>query len=92
VISISLITISIATAIALLLTNKIIKHINKLNYKTISVAIIILIISLIILITGLEGLLILITTTSIGILANEFEADKITLAGCLILPVIIYTL
>lgn len=90
IISVSLLTLSISIILAVKLSNKIIKNVNKLNYRKFSFFIIILIICIVLAITKLEGLLILITTTSIGILAQQFEIERINLTGCLILPVILY--
>ncbi len=92
VISVSLITLSISTFIAIKLTNKIIKKANKINYQKLSILIMILIIILVLIITKLEGLVILITATSIGILADKLNLEKIFLTGCLVLPVILYSL
>lgn len=92
IIGTSLITLTIATIFALKLTNKAVKIINKINYQKISILIIILIIFLVFIITSFEGILILIVATSIGILAEKFKADKISLTGCLVLPVILYLL
>ncbi len=89
-ISVALITLSIATLSALRLSNIILRNINKINYTKISIFIIVLIVSIVLAITKLEGLLILITATSIGILADKFNIERINLTGCLILPVILY--
>lgn len=91
-ISITLITLGISTLLAIKLTNKIIKYVNKIDYKKISISVIFLIILLVIIMTKLEGLIILIITTSLGILAENLKIEKIALTGCLVLPVILYTL
>lgn len=92
IIATSLIALSISTILAIRLSNKIIKIVSKLNYKKLSLIIMGLIICLVLVITKLEGLLILITATSIGILAQQFNVERINLTGCLILPVILYLL
>ena len=90
IIAISLITSGIAALIAINISKKILKVINKINYIKVSIFIISFIILIVILITRLEGLLILLTTTSIGVLSEKFKIEKINLTGCLIIPVIIY--
>ena len=92
IISISLITLSVVTIFAKILSNKIIKNINKINYQKTSIFIIILIILIVLIITRFEGLIILIVTTSIGIIVEKLKVEKITLTGCLVVPVIIYYL
>src|SRR3989344_1211407 len=87
-----LITTSISTILALKLSKKIIKIFTKLDYKKINIIIIFLIVSLVILITRLEGLLILITSTILGILTEKLNIEKINITGCLIFPVILYSL
>lgn len=90
VMSISLIVLSISTSLAIKMSNKIIRNINKINYKILCITIIILIILIVFIITKLEGLLILFTSASIGILAERLNIERINLTGCLILPVILY--
>ena len=90
IIATSLIALSISTILAIRLSNKIIKRVSKLNYKKLSLIIMGLITCIVLIITRLEGLLILITATSIGILAQQFNVERINLTGCLILPVILY--
>lgn len=90
VFSVSLISVGIATFTALKISDKILRNINKINYTKISIFIIGLIVSLVLIITGLEGLLILVTAVSLGILAYKLEIEKINITGCLIVPVIIY--
>ena len=92
IISISLITLSVVTIFAKILSNQIIKNINKINYQKTSIFIIILIILIVLIITRFEGLIILIVTTSIGIIVEKLKVEKITLTGCLVVPVIIYYL
>ena len=90
IIAVSLITISLSTIFAIFLSKKIIKYCNKINYKKLNIIIISTIIFLALVITKLEGLIILITSTSFGILAQKLNIEKINLTGCLIIPVILY--
>ncbi len=86
----------IAAAIAVIATIKVsklfCKLLEKVNYKKIAITILIFIILLTFYFDGFIGLLILITTTSLGILASRFGVPKNHLMGCLILPVIIFFL
>jgi putative membrane protein len=90
--AVSLVSLGISIILALKLTNKLIKIVNKINYKKLNYIILILIVIIVLAITRIEGLIILITATSIGILAEKLNIEKIYLTGCLILPVIIYLL
>ncbi|MBI2148707.1 tripartite tricarboxylate transporter permease [Candidatus Woesearchaeota archaeon] len=92
IISISLITLAISVTIAVKISNKIIKIINKINYKIINICIILLIIIIVLIITKISGMIILITTTALGILAEIYNIEKISLTGCLVFPVILYYL
>src|SRR3989344_927658 len=91
-IAVSLITTGITVIVALKITDKILKAINKINYTKISIGIIAIIILAVLVITRLEGILILTITTSIGILAEKLNIERIALTGCLIFPVILYLL
>src|SRR3989338_2142220 len=65
--------------------------INSINMSTLILIISISLITLSI-VTRFEGLIILIVTTSIGIIVEKLKVEKITLTGCLVVPVIIYYL
>lgn len=68
------------------------KNINKINYKTLCLAIIILITILTPIISGWLSLIVLATATSLGIVVNIIGIRKIHMMGCLLLPVIIWYL
>jgi len=88
--AVSLITIGISTFFAVKISNKILKNINRLNYKKLSIAIIVFIVILVFIISKPLSLIILFTTTSLGILSQKFNIERIHLTGCLIFPVILY--
>lgn len=80
--------------IATLLTIKISKVfstlISKVNYKLLCISIIILIVSLVAIISGPIGILILAVSTFIGIIPAELGIGRNHLMGCLLLPVILF--
>lgn len=63
---------------------------SRVNYKKLVWSVIVFIIMIVLVLSKLQGLLILITATSLGILASTNGAQKNMLLGCLILPVILY--
>lgn len=85
-----LITGSIATILGIFLSKKFAKFISKINYKKLVKSIILFIFFIVLVLSGLQGILILVTATSLGIIANLFKGQKNMLLGCLILPVITY--
>ena len=66
------------------------RYITKINYSLLIKIIIIFIIFLSIIFDGPIGLLILITSTSLGLLAHRWGIAKNHLMGCLVIPVILY--
>ncbi len=92
IIAVSLITIGISTFFAVKISDKILKNIDKINYKKLSITIIIFIIILVFIISKPLSMIILFTTTSLGILSQKFNVERIHLTGCLIFPVILYLL
>ncbi len=92
IIAVSLITIGISTFFAVKISDKILKNISRINYKKLSITIIIFIIILIFIISKPLSMIILFTTTSLGILSQKFNVERIHLTGCLIFPVILYLL
>jgi len=94
---ISLIFVSVGAAIfgaivALRIGKWFIKNMEKLNYRKISLGIIILVSSLVALISGFLGLLILIVATAIGLLAPLAGVRRIHAMACLIVPVLFFYL
>jgi putative membrane protein len=88
--AIALIVGGIASILAIKISKTFSKFIVKINYAKIVFSIILFITLLTILFDGFVGLIILLTATSIGILASSWKVGKNHLMGCLILPVILY--
>jgi putative membrane protein len=86
----------IAGAIAVLVTIKISKLfcilLQKVNYRKIAIGIMLFILLLTIYFDSFIGIIILATSTSLGVLASRFGVGKNHLMGCLILPVILFFL
>lgn len=89
-ISIILITLPIATFLTIIFSKLFSKLIIKINYKKICILIILIITILVFLISKYVGLIILITSTSLGIYAQLKDVNKNHLMACLLLPVILY--
>jgi putative membrane protein len=64
--------------------------ISKINYRKMNFAILIILITMSVLISGWLSLIILITATALGVLAINSGVRRIQLMGCLIVPVIMY--
>ncbi len=86
----ALITGSIATYLALNLSKIFSRMINKVNYNMLIIGVISLIVLLVIILSSWTGLLILITSTSIGIIAPSLGVKRTHSMGCLLLPVILF--
>ena len=87
---IALVTGALATILCLNLTNVAAKAMPKIPYQKTIIAVIILILGMCVFLSGWLGLLVLITTTALGILASKQEIAKNHLMGCLLLPTLIY--
>jgi putative membrane protein len=68
------------------------KLINIINYKILTILVISLIILVNILLSNTLGLLVLLTSTALGIFTIQSNSRRINLMGALIIPVIIYYL
>jgi len=86
----ALITGAIAVFLALRISKIFSEVIVKINYKYLIIGILSFISVLTFYFSGLVGLLILITSTSIGLIASFLGVGKNHLMGCLIIPVILY--
>lgn len=87
-----LITAAIATIITLKTGKVFCKIVTKIPYKTMTVCIIGIIIILSILLSGWIGLLVLITTTAIGIIPGIVKVTRTQAMGCLLVPTLVYYL
>jgi putative membrane protein len=71
------------------LSIKFLKIIERINYKKLSIGIIILLSSLILLISGILGFLIFIISTATGIYCISQNVRKTQMMGCLLIPTIV---
>ncbi|MGM5481452.1 MAG: tripartite tricarboxylate transporter permease [Nanobdellota archaeon] len=85
-----LVTGGVAVLLGLTLSKKMSYVLQKVDYHKLVSGVIIFLLLIVILLSGLQGLLILITATALGVLAAQYGAQKNMLLGCLILPVILY--
>jgi putative membrane protein len=89
-IAVALITGSIAVFLTLRISKIFSKIIVKVNYKVLVIGILSFITLLTFYFSGWIGLLVLATSTSIGLIASLYGIGKNHLMGCLIIPVILY--
>lgn len=91
-----IISILAAAVLASLITTHISKYISKilprLNYSFISIAVLLFLAAITLIITGPLGLLVLMTATALGIIAQTKGIRKSHLMGCLIIPTILNSL
>jgi putative membrane protein len=88
--AVSLIVAGIATFLTINLSKIFSKIMSKINYTKLCISIIFLIIILVTIISGPLGLLILFTSTALGIVPAELGIGRNHLMGVLLLPVIFY--
>jgi putative membrane protein len=80
----------LAAVLTLYLGKKIPKYLEKINYTSLCISVIILIIGMIFLLTGTLGLLIAFASTSIGLLCINLGIRRSHCMGCLLLPSILF--
>jgi len=80
----------IAALLTIFLAKRIPKYLEKINYQQLTLIIIIFMISMVTLLSGLGGLLILFTSVSIGLLCSFLEIRKSHCMGVLLLPSILF--
>lgn len=80
----------LATILGIFLSKRFASLISVLPYKKIIVGVIVFLVVLTIFFTGLKGIILLLTATALGILAQAYGASKNMMLGCLLLPVIFY--
>ncbi|MCS7105759.1 MAG: tripartite tricarboxylate transporter permease, partial [Candidatus Aenigmarchaeota archaeon] len=80
----------IASFLTLYLSKKISKFLEKINYRKLCIFILFFISLMIFLITGVFGLLIAFTSTSIGLLCSSLRVKRSHCMGCLLIPSILY--
>src|SRR3989338_6720703 len=80
----------IATFLTLWISRVFANFMNKVNYKILALGVIAFIAALTIYFSGFVGLLILIISTSVGLVAPLTNVKRSLSMGCLLLPVILY--
>lgn len=85
-----LISASIATIISLTLTKIALKFLRKINYKSLCISTSIFLFILTIIFSGLTGILVLITSLSIGLIPNKIGIRRTHMMGCLLVPTILF--
>ncbi|MEK6907638.1 MAG: tripartite tricarboxylate transporter permease [Nanoarchaeota archaeon] len=90
--AVSLIAAGIATWLTLKFAKIFSNIMGKINYNKLCIFIVVLITVLVTILTDWLGLLVLIVSTSIGLIPNLAGIGKNHLMGCLILPVILFFL
>jgi len=84
----ALITAGLSALIALTLTKIIINSIRRINYSVLNVIVLIFLFAISIPISGPIGAILLVVSTSIGLLTNIWQVKRTTAMGCLLLPTI----
>lgn len=86
----SLFSISLSSFIGLKLSKIIAKSIEKFDYKMISLAILSFVTFIVLYFTGIEGLLVYVVSTLIGMLAPILKVKRSNYMGVLILPLLFF--
>lgn len=81
---------SVSVLLGIFLSKQAAQLMSKIPYRQTILGVVIFIVVLVIIFTGWKGLLLLAVATSLGILAQRYQAQKNMLLGCLLLPVIFY--
>jgi len=82
----------IATFLTMYVSRIFSKIMNKVNYSALSIAIIVFVSLMVFYFSGIIGLLILVTATSIGIIPNIVDVSRSSSMACLIVPIILVNL
>jgi putative membrane protein len=91
-ISVIILVSGIAGVLTLVLSKNMLRMFRKINYRKLSIAVILLLLILSILFSGLKGLSITILSTLIGLTCVLSESRRSYLMGCLIVPTILFFL
>jgi len=92
IIIVIVITTPIAIIITLQTSKKIAKHIHKINYKYISISVLLSLTIIIFLLTNIQGILIYTTATILGLLTIKTNTVKSHLMGAILIPTTLYYL
>jgi putative membrane protein len=80
----------ITATLTLHLGKKLPRLLAKINYKQLTLSVIIFLVAMIFVMTGFLGLLVLMTSTAIGILCSFLEIRRSHCMGCLLIPTILF--
>jgi putative membrane protein len=83
-------TAGIAGILTIFLGKKIHKYLEKINYRKLCISIIVFLVVMIYIFTGLVGILIGFTSTSIGLLCIYLGIKRSHCMGCLLIPAVIF--
>jgi len=86
ILSVILVSVSLSALVTLSISKFLLKGMMKVDYKKINVAILIFIVGLIAVTSGIYGLLILITSTSLGMVCLKWNVDRNLLMASLMIP------
>ena len=89
-VGISLVTISIAALSSLIIGKKVSKIINQIEYRKILLVVLIFLFGIVLYLTGFLGILIMLTSTSIGFYAVLSSTKRSYCMSVLIVPTILY--
>lgn len=64
--------------------------IREVSYTTINYGLLLFLLIIVVMLSGWIGLLVLMISTSIGLLCHRYAIPKTTLMGCILLPVLLY--
>lgn len=82
----------LAFALGIKISKLIALNINKLNYKYLSISVLFILLLVNILFSGILGLIVLTTATSLGVFTILSKARRINLMGALLIPTILFYL
>ena len=88
--AVTLISTGVSVILVLKLMKGAVKHMQRVNYKKLTTAVIVFLLGLTIFLTGLYGLLVLCVSTAVGVLAPLFGVKRSNLMGVLMVPVILF--
>ena len=86
----ALIAGGIATILCMALTRVFTRFISKVNYKMLCISIIVFVIAMVFCFSSFVALLVLATSTAIGLIPALKNIGRNNAMGCLLLPVILY--
>jgi len=84
-----LIASAVASLLTLLVGKKIISVVEKINYKKLNLSLLLFVFLFIFVTSGLYGVLILVTSTALGIICDELGVNRSMLVSSLMIPTII---